>query len=89
MEDAVNRLPERNSYAVVFFYNPATRDEKYCASNVARMFSLPAAAMPLYIAPQVDITASICNNLNSMYPSPSAANTPVGSPGQNHLADLL
>jgi len=85
VEEAVNRFAASNGYAVVLFYNGATTpDEKYSASNVARKFSLPWVVVPLYVAPQVDITATIYNNLNSMYP-PSAANTPMtAAPGQNH-----
>jgi len=86
VEDAVNRWAGSNGYAAVFFFNDAvTPDEKYSPTNVARKFSLPAAAMPIYIAPQVDITAIIFNNLNSMYPPATAAGAaPTGAPGANH-----
>jgi Skp family chaperone for outer membrane proteins len=85
VEDAVNRFASSNGYAAVFFYNDAvTPDEKYNPTNVARKFSLPAAAMPIYIAPQVDITSFICNNLNALYAS-SAAPASGTVPGQpNH-----
>jgi len=81
VEDAVNRFAGSNGYAVVFFYNDAiTPDEKYNPTNVARKFSLPAAGMPIYIAPQVDITAIIYGNLNSMYPPAAAAAPTPGAP---------
>jgi Skp family chaperone for outer membrane proteins len=85
VEDAVNRFAGSNGYAAVFFYNDAiTPDEKYSPTNVARKFSLPAAAIPMYIAPQIDITAIICNNLNAMYPPAAAAAPTTGAPGPNH-----
>jgi Skp family chaperone for outer membrane proteins len=84
VEDAVNRFAGSNGYAAVFFYNDAvTPDEKYNPTNVARKFSLPAAAMPIYIAPQVDISSFICNNLNSMYNGSGAAGS-VAAPAPNH-----
>jgi Skp family chaperone for outer membrane proteins len=83
VEDAVNRFAGSNGYDVVLFYNDATPYyEKYSVTNVSRNPWRPFA-MPLYIAPQVDITASTCNDLNSVHP-PSAANTPMPeAPGQN------
>jgi len=64
VEDAVSRLASSRGYAVVFFYNDANdADEKYSETNVRRKFELPAAVMPIYIANQVDISASIVQAL--------------------------
>jgi Skp family chaperone for outer membrane proteins len=74
VEDAVTRFAGSNGYAVVFFCNDAVNpDDKYAPANVARKFSLPAAAMPIYVASQVDITAIIANNLNTIYQAAASA----------------
>jgi hypothetical protein len=69
VEDAVSRFASSRGYAVVFFYNDASdADEKYSQTNVMRKVKLPAAVVPIYIANQVDISASIAQVLNAMYP---------------------
>jgi Skp family chaperone for outer membrane proteins len=85
VEDAVKQFAVPNGYAVVFFYNDAIGpDEKYSAPNVTRKFSLPAAAVPMYIANQVDITAIIANKLNLNYQSAAPTTPPAGTPAPNH-----
>jgi Skp family chaperone for outer membrane proteins len=81
VEDAVNRFAASNGYAVVFFMNDGTTaDDKYSPQNVARKFSLPAAAVPIYVAPQVDITAIISNNLNMVYQASAGIGTAPAAP---------
>jgi Skp family chaperone for outer membrane proteins len=68
VEDAVTRFAGSNGYAAVFFSNDAVNpDDKYAPANVARKLSLPGATVPIYVAPQVDITAIISSNLNALY----------------------
>lgn len=72
VEDAVLRYAQMNGYELVLFFNDRVDHDKYHPANVQQKLVTPAAMMPIYITPGMDITPHIIESLNRMYP-PSAA----------------
>lgn len=79
VEDAVTRYAQMNGYELVMFYNDRVEPEKHHPANVQQKLLQPAALMPLFVTPGMDITAAIIQNLNQMYPASAAA--PAMQPG--------
>jgi len=82
VEDAVKLYARSNSLDLVMFYNDAvTEPDFYHPANVQRKLTQPAAVMPMYVAPGMDISDSVCSMLNQRYAG-SASNQPApGQPG--------
>ncbi|MBY0527686.1 MAG: OmpH family outer membrane protein [Gemmataceae bacterium] len=79
VEDLVKRFAVSQGYGLVMFYNDAIdQADLYHPANVQRKLMQPAAVIPMYITPGMDITKMIADNLNAMY-SP-AASAPTGAP---------
>jgi Skp family chaperone for outer membrane proteins len=73
VEDAVNLYARSNNLELVMFYNDAvTAEDYYHPANLQRKLTQPAAVMPLFVAPGMDISNAIVTNLNAKY-APSAA----------------
>jgi Skp family chaperone for outer membrane proteins len=73
VEDAVNLYARSNNLELVMFYNDAvTAEDYYHPANLQRKLTQPAAVMPLFVTPGMDISNAIVTNLNTKY-APSAA----------------
>jgi len=84
VEDLVKRFAASNGYGLVLFYNDAIDEpDLHHPANVQRKLLQPAAVMPLYVTPGMDITKTIADNLNAMYPGTGATapTAPVAGPG--------
>ncbi len=84
VEDAVGRYAQMNGYELVLFFNDRVDHDKYHPANVQQKLVTPAAMMPIYITPGMDITPHIIESLNRMYPPSAAApgTPPNGTPVQ-------
>lgn len=79
VEDAVNLYARSNNLELVMFYNDAvTAEDYYHPANLQRKLTQPAAVMPLFVTPGMDISNAIVTNLNTKY-APSAA-APAAAP---------
>jgi Skp family chaperone for outer membrane proteins len=79
VEDAVNSYARSNSLELVLFYNDAiTAEDYYHPANIQRKLTTPAAMMPMFVTPGMDISNSIVATLNARV-APTAA-APVAPP---------
>jgi Skp family chaperone for outer membrane proteins len=84
VELAAQRFAASNNYEMVLFFNDAiTDDDKNHPANIQRKLLQPAAVMPLYITPGMDVSKPIVDMLNQMYPAaaPAPVAPPAGQPG--------
>ena len=83
IKTVVDRISQPNGYHVVFAYPEFTTAEELNNPANKEMKLRPPAAMPFYVAPQVDITQLVVQTLNKWYEAPPL---PVGvspvAPGQ-------
>jgi Skp family chaperone for outer membrane proteins len=74
VEAAVSLYARSNNIELVLFYNDAvTEDDYYHPVNLQRKLTQPAAVMPLFVTPGMDISNQIVANLNAKYPPTAAA----------------
>jgi Skp family chaperone for outer membrane proteins len=75
VEAAVSAYARANNLELVLFYNDAvTEEDYYHPVNLQRKLTQPAAVMPLFVTPGMDISNQIVNNLNLKY-APTASTT--------------
>jgi Skp family chaperone for outer membrane proteins len=78
VEEAVNVYARSSNLELVLFYNDAvTLEDYYHPANLQRKLTQPAAVMPLFVTPGMDISNAIVTNLNNKYAS-SAGAAPAG-----------
>jgi len=81
VEDAVNLYARSNNLELVLFYNDAVTDvDYYHPANLQRKLTQPAAVMPLFVTPGMDISKQIVAALNARY-APTAAAPQAPRPG--------
>jgi Skp family chaperone for outer membrane proteins len=74
VEDAVNLYARSNNLELVLFYNDAiTAEDYYHPANLQRKLTQPAAVMPIFVTPGMDISNQVVNNLNAKYASAAGA----------------
>lgn len=81
VEAAVSLYARSNNIELVLFYNDAvTEEDYYHPVNLQRKLTQPAAVMPIFVTPGMDISNQIVANLNAKY-APTAA-APPAAPAQ-------
>ena len=79
VEDAVNLYARANNLELVLFYNDAVTDvDYYHPANLQRKLTQPAAVMPLFVTPGMDISKQIVASLNARHAPTVAA--PAAAP---------
>jgi Skp family chaperone for outer membrane proteins len=74
VEDAVNLYARSNNLELVLFYNDAvTAEDFYHPANLQRKLTQPAAVMPIFVTPGMDISNQIAANLNAKVTAGGAA----------------
>jgi Skp family chaperone for outer membrane proteins len=84
VEEAVQTYAHSAGLEMVLHYNDAVLDtDRNSAANIARKMSA-GACMPMFLAPGLDISQEIVNNLNAKYPGASTTTAPpAGNSGGN------
>ncbi|OAI46932.1 hypothetical protein AYO44_01775 [Planctomycetaceae bacterium SCGC AG-212-F19] len=82
VEKAVSIYARSNNLELVLFYNDAvTEEDYYHPVNLQRKLTQPAAVMPLFVTPGMDISNQIVANLNAQYaPTAAAPGTAPAAP---------
>lgn len=86
IKTVVDKTAEMNGYHIVFAYPDAVTPEELKNPMVKELKLKPSAALPFYVAKQVDVTGVIVQTLNAWYPSPPvpadapAAGAPTTTP---------
>jgi len=78
VEAAVNACARAGNLELVFFYNDAiTSEDYYHPANIQRKLTQPAAVMPMFVTPGMDISQQVVNTLNAHYQPAAAAPAPA------------
>jgi Skp family chaperone for outer membrane proteins len=81
VEDQVNLYARSNNLELVLFYNDAvTAEDYYHPANLQRKLTQPAAVMPIFVTPGMDISNQIVANLNAKIPTAAAAPSAPAAP---------
>lgn len=85
VEAAVSLYARSNNLELVLFYNDAvTEQDYYHPVNLQRKLTQPAAVMPIFVTPGMDISNQIVSNLNARYaPTANAGPTAPGTAPHN------
>jgi Skp family chaperone for outer membrane proteins len=77
VEETVTAYARANNYELVLFYNDVvTAEDFYHPETIKRKLQLPAALMPMVVAPGMDISDQIVNTLNARF-GPTTPPTPT------------
>jgi Skp family chaperone for outer membrane proteins len=78
VEDAVNVYAHQSNLELVMFYNDAiTAEDFYHPANLQRKLTQPAAVMPMFVTPGMDISNQIVTALNAKYGTAASATPPA------------
>jgi Skp family chaperone for outer membrane proteins len=86
LESAVQKFAGPNGFHLILHYSEPTQDaDKYSAPNIQRKLVGPGQSggvCPIYMVPNIDVSADIIRTLNELYPAPAGtAATPAPAAG--------